>query len=166
MLIANKVRIYPTDEQIRQMIKTIGCSRYVYNYFLDAWNKQYDKTGKGLSYQECSTMLTELKKSTLWLKEADATALQSSLRFLSDGFTAFFEKRAEHPVFHKKGNSGAYTSKKNNDSIRIENKNHIRLPKIGAVYARGLRTFDGKILSATVAMAPTGKWFVSILYDG
>ncbi|MCD6321556.1 MAG: helix-turn-helix domain-containing protein [Clostridiales bacterium] len=37
--------------------KTIGCSRFVYNYFFDKWNTVYNITGKGLSYNTCATHL-------------------------------------------------------------------------------------------------------------
>lgn len=46
---AYKFRIYPTAEQEVFFNKTIGCSRFVYNHFLDKWNKAYEETGKGLS---------------------------------------------------------------------------------------------------------------------
>lgn len=51
--------------------KTIGCTRYVYNHFLREWSGSYQETGKGLSYNTCSSRLTDLKKQadTLWLKE-------------------------------------------------------------------------------------------------
>ena len=35
---AYKFRIYPTKEQETLIAKTIGCSRFVYNYFLARWN--------------------------------------------------------------------------------------------------------------------------------
>ena len=118
-----------------------------------------------MSYNSCSASLTELKKVVPWLKEADSTALQSSLRDLSDGFNAFFKKNAAHPVFHRNGTNDSYTSKNNNQSIRILDQNHILIPKLGRVKVRGLRIFDGKIISATISRESTGKWFVSVLFE-
>ena len=165
MLTANKCKLYPTDEQITVMTKTLGCSRYVYNLFLDTWNTTYKYTGKGMSYSACSASLTELKQVNSWLKEADSTALQSALRNLSDAFSAFFKKNASHPVFRKRGQHDSYTSKNNNCSIRIEDKNHIVLPKVGRIRVRGLRNIEGRILRATVSREPTGSWYVSLLYE-
>ncbi|MBR3141983.1 MAG: helix-turn-helix domain-containing protein [Clostridiales bacterium] len=48
MLTANKCKLYPTEEQISIMSKTLGCSRYVYNLFLDVWNTTYKFAGKGM----------------------------------------------------------------------------------------------------------------------
>ena len=165
MLTANKCKLYPTDEQITVMTKTLGCSRYVYNLFLDVWNTTYKFTGKGMSYSACSASLTELKQVLSWLKEADSTALQSALRNLSDAFNAFFKKNASHPVFRKRGQHDSYTSKNNNCSIRVEDKNHIILPKVGRIRVRGLRNIGGRILRATVSREPTGSWYVSLLYE-
>ena len=77
--------MYPDHKQCEQVIKTLGSCRYVYNLFLDVWNTTYKYTGSGMSYNSCSASMTELKKVLPWLKEADSTALQSSLRNLSDG---------------------------------------------------------------------------------
>ena len=92
MLTANKCKLYPSDEQSTVMSKTLGCSRYIYNLFLDVWNTTYEYTGQGVSFYSCCASLTELKQVLFWLKEADSTALQSALRNLSDAFNAFFKK--------------------------------------------------------------------------
>ena len=118
-----------------------------------------------MSYNACSASLTELKQVLPWLKEADSTALQSALRNLSDAFTAFFKKNASHPVFRKRGNHDSYTSKNNNGSIRVEDKNHIVLPKVGRIRVRGLRNIEGRILCAAVSREPTGNLYVSLLYE-
>ncbi|PFA58437.1 transposase, partial [Bacillus sp. AFS015896] len=75
--------------------KTIGCSRFVFNHLLALWNDTYKKAGKGLTYPSCSAELTQLKKrqDTLWLKEVDSTALQSSLKNLADAFSRFSKKQ-------------------------------------------------------------------------
>ncbi len=147
---AFRYRIEPTEEQRDLINRTFGCSRFVYNRFLSEWDTQYRNTGKGLSYTRCSAALTELKKTYDWLNEADSTALQSSLRDLSDAFQRFFQKQNEYPVFRRKSSAESYTSKNNNDSIRFVDKNHIRLPKLGPVRYRNSREAEGQIISATV----------------
>ncbi|MDZ7835559.1 MAG: helix-turn-helix domain-containing protein [Alkalibacterium sp.] len=54
---AYKYRIYPNKEQEVLITKTIGCSRFIYNHFLNLWNDEYNKTHRGLSYNACSAML-------------------------------------------------------------------------------------------------------------
>jgi putative transposase len=81
---AFKFRIYPTKEQVLLINKSIGCSRFVFNYFLAKWNEAYEQTGKGLTYNICANQLTQLKKELEWLKEVDSTALQNALKHLDD----------------------------------------------------------------------------------
>ena len=41
MYIAYKFRIYPTDEQKVLINKNFGCSRFIYNHYLDYKDKKY-----------------------------------------------------------------------------------------------------------------------------
>ena len=54
-------RMYPNKEQIELICKTFGCTRFVYNYYLDKKKKEYEinkktmtcfETIKGLSIRE------------------------------------------------------------------------------------------------------------------
>jgi len=99
---AFKFRLHPTKEQAVLINKTIGCSRFVYNHFLDKWNTAFNITGKGLSYNTCATHLPILKKEYEWLKEVDSTALQSSVRNMSQAYDKFFKKQNNKPVFKSK----------------------------------------------------------------
>jgi putative transposase len=164
---AFKFRIYPTKEQAILINKTFGCSRYVYNHFLDKWNKTCEETGKGLTRKKCSSLLTGLKKDLDWLNEVDSTALQNSLKHLEDAFKRFFNKQNDRPRFKSKKNPiQSYTSqcvypKGTRPSIEIEGKK-IKLPKLGWVKFAKSREVQGRILSATIRRNPSGKYFVSI----
>src|SRR5690606_25609400 len=128
---AYRFRIYPTKEQEILITKTFGCSRFVFNHFLAKWNETYKETGKGLTYNTCSSQLTQLKKELEWLKEVDAHSLQSSLRNLDAAFKRFFKKQNDAPRFKSKRNKvQSYTTRYTNGNIKIEN-NRIKLPKLG-----------------------------------
>ena len=162
---AYKFRIYPNKKQEVLIAKTIGCSRFVFNYFLDKWRKVYDSTGKGLSYNSCSKQLTQLKKELVWLKEVDSIALQSSLKHLADSYTRFFKKQNNAPRFKSKKNPvQSYTTKSTNNNISIIN-NRVKLPKLGLVRFAKSREVDGRILNATIRRNSSGKYFISILAE-
>ncbi|WP_408009890.1 IS200/IS605 family element RNA-guided endonuclease TnpB [Pseudalkalibacillus sp. A8] len=162
---AYKFRIYPNKEQEILIAKTIGCSRFVFNHFLAQWNDTYRETGKGLSYNTCSSQLTQLKKKLVWLKEVDSIAIQSSLKNLADSYTRFFKKQNKAPRFKsKKNNVQSYTTKHTNGNIAIVG-NKIKLPKLGLVRFAKSREVEGRILNVTVRRHPTGKYFVSILVE-
>lgn len=162
---AYKFRIYPTEEQKILIAKTIGCSRFVFNHFLAKWNDTYKATGKGLTYNSCSSQLTQLKKELVWLKEVDSIAIQSSLKNLADAYSRFFKKQNDAPRFKSKKNKvQSYTTKHTNGNIAIEG-NKIKLPKLGLVRFAKSREVHGRILNATVRRNPSGKYFVSILVE-
>ena len=162
---AYKFRIYPTKEQEILIAKTIGCSRFVFNHFLAKWNDTYKETGKGLTYNSCSSQLTKLKKELVWLKEVDSIALQSSLKNLADSYIRFFKKQNNAPRFKSKKNKvQSYTTKYTNGNIVIVD-NRIRLPKLGLVKFAKSREVEGRILNATIRRNPSGKYFVSILVE-
>lgn len=162
---AYKFRIYPSKEQEILIAKTIGCSRFVFNHFLAKWNDTYKATGKGLTYNSCSSQLTQLKKELVWLKEVDSIAIQSSLKNLADAYSRFFKKQNDAPRFKSKKNKvQSYTTKHTNGNIAIEG-NKIKLPKLGLVRFAKSREVHGRILNATVRRNPSGKYFVSILVE-
>ena len=167
-MIVNKVykfRIYPNKEQEILINKTFGCSRFVFNYFLAKWEDAYKQTGKGLTYNACSSQLTQLKKELTWLKEIDSIAIQSSLKNLADAYSRFFKKQNNRPRFKSKKNPvQSYTTKYTNGNIAI-NGNKIKLPKLGLVRFAKSREVEGRILSATIRRNPSGKYFVSILVE-
>lgn len=162
---AYKFRIYPNKEQEIRIAKTIGCSRFVFNHFLEKWNSTYKETGKGLTYNVCSKQLTQLKKELVWLKEVDSIAIQSSLKNLADSYSRYFKKQNKAPRFKSKRNKvQSYTTKHTNGNIVIVD-NKIKLPKLGLVPFANSRKVEGRILNATVRRNPSGKYVVSLLVE-
>ena len=162
---AYKFRIYPDSNQALLIVKTIGCSRFVFNHFLAERSSVYESEKKTLSYNNCSAMLTQLKKELTWLSEVDSTALQSSLRFLDDSFKRFFSRQNDYPRFKSRKNPvQSYTSKFTNNNIAVEDS-FLKLPKLGLVRFAKSREVDGRIISATVSRKPSGKFFVSLLAE-
>ncbi|MXQ53980.1 IS200/IS605 family element RNA-guided endonuclease TnpB [Shimazuella alba] len=158
-------RLRPTKTQAMLIRKSIGCSRFVFNYFLGEWNKMYQETGKGLR------ALTEKKRELTWLKEVDSTSLQNTLQHLADAFQRFFRKQNDAPRFKSRKNRlQAYTSqcnypKNSRPTIEIDG-NKIKLPKLGWVKFVPSREISGRILSVTIRRTRTGKYNISILCEG
>ena len=161
-----KFRAYPNKEQQNLINKTLGCCRLIYNIGLDMRNKAF-KNGEKVNYSKTCAMLTELKRSDefSFLRDADAVALQQSLRDLDSGFVNFFQKRAKHPRFKSKHNNrqSYRTINKNNNNIRIVGK-YIKLPKLG--YVKIKQSMEvGHINNVTIERTPTGKYFVILNVD-
>ena len=162
-----KFRIYPNNTQIQQIQRTFGCCRYVYNHFLAKRQEQYNADKTTLNYNACSALMTGMKKEVEWLREVDATALQSSIRDLDTAYQNFFRRvkqggKPGYPKFKsKKNNHKSYKSKKVGENISVAEK-HIKLPKLGLVKCAVSKKVEGRILSATVSQNPSGKYFVSL----
>lgn len=54
---AYKFRIYPSKEQIELIEKTFGCTRFVYNYFLDQRIETHKTEGKSITYTKQQNQL-------------------------------------------------------------------------------------------------------------
>ena len=160
-----KFRLYPDKEQANLINRTIGCSRYVYNHFLNKRITVYEAENMTLTYAMCCQELTLLKKEIEWLKEVDSMALQQSLKDLNKAFEKFFKEKKGFPKFKSKKNpKQSYRTNANNGSIEVVG-NKVKLPKLGWVKFAKSREVEGGILSATVRRTPTGKYFIAILCD-
>ena len=163
-----KFKILPTRAQQDRLDQMFGCSRFVWNYFLDLNNKIYleakekDLKKKHLNYYDCANQLTDLKKKNEWLKEANSQSLQQTLKDLDTSYNRFFKKQSGFPNFK---------SKKNKQSFRIPqffelNENQISFPK----FKEGIKTIvhreiKGNIKYAAISKTKTEKYFVSITTD-
>lgn len=101
--------------------------------------------------------MTDLKKSLEWLREVDATALQSSLRDLDTAFQNFFRRvkcgeKPGYPCFKsKRDHRQSYKSKCVGTNIKVLDKT-VQLPKLGKVKCRISKKVRGRILSATIVV--------------
>ena len=155
---AYKYRIYPNKKQQELIRKTFGCTRYVYNYYLD--KRKTDKTN--YTYVKCAKDLTQLKKELEWLKEVDSVGLQTSLKDLDVAYKNFFSGRSGYPKFKsRKNRHQSYRTSFTNNNIAFMDK-HIKLPKLGLVNIRDKQVPLGRILNATISQEPDGRFYCSL----
>lgn len=161
---AYKYRIYPNKKQQVLLAKTFGCCRFVYNAYLAKRIKLYEDTKQTMTYNQCSSDLTSLKKDLEWLKEVDSIALQSSLKDLDNAYQKFFKEHTGFPKFKsKKTHKLSYKTKNINKGTAIQFLNkHIKLPKLGMVKTKNKLIPKGRILNATISQEPSGKYYVSL----
>ncbi|QNO14179.1 IS200/IS605 family element transposase accessory protein TnpB [Alkalicella caledoniensis] len=174
MLKAYKYRIYPNEMQKKQLAKTFGCARFVYNYYLAEKIKLYKDKQESLSKIDCNNHLNrELKKELIWLKEVDKFALTNSIYNLDTAYQHFFRRvkqgkdKTGFPRFKSRhSNRLSYTTNFTNNNIKIDfSDNKIKLPKLKWIESKVHREFDGKIKSANIVQNTSGRYFVSILVD-
>ena len=165
---AFKFRIYPTSEQKVLLAKTFGCCRLVFNHFLNLSTKKYEEEKITLKYKDYALMLNDLKIEYPFLKDVDSISLQQSLRHLDTAFKNSFKYKNGLPQFKKKSkHQDSYTTINVNNNMSIIDDKHLKLPKLGIVKAKIHRNIpnDYKLKSATLSEMPSGKYFVSLLFE-
>jgi putative transposase len=162
-----KFRFYPSQEQETLLKKTIGCTRFIYNYFLSLKQEKYNQDKTTISYNKTSKLLTELRKTEeyLFLKEVNYVSLQQSLRHLDKAYNNFFKRKTKFPNFKKKSNGGTSHFVKGAFSFR---NNKLKIAKckhpLNVVWDRKLPK-DVEPSSISIRLTPSNQWYVSILVD-
>ena len=173
-----RFRLYPTTNQVELIQKTFGCTRVVYNYYLEKQKALYDEGKDSLS---CFDMIKDLKNFQVerpYLKEVDSCSLRCSLFNLDDAFKRWYKGQGEYPKFKGKYNSkrsyrtnciSSTYKDKTYQSIEVDLKRHIiKLPKLKEVSIKGYRDLEylpGRIINATIEQASTLKYYVSVLVE-
>ena len=155
-----KYRLYPSASQTAFLNKNIGCARFVYNWGLERQLSYYQENHKKLTYAELCRELTELKKERPWLQDVISQTLVSSLRNLETAYNRFFKKQSASPKFHSRHQRKQSINAP--QGLKILDKNHLYLPKIGRVRAVFHRPISGNRGGWTVIKTRTGKFFICI----
>lgn len=168
---AIKYRAYPTDEQAVLFAKTFGCVRYIWNQMLGDSIRFYEETDTHFIPTPA-----KYKNSAPFLKEVDSLALCNAQMALEKSYTSFFAQNSGFPEFKsKKKCKNSYTT--NRQDTQSKNgtcrptvylgKNFVHLPKVGDVrIAKHRSPKNGwRLKSATIERTPTGKYFISVLYE-
>lgn len=160
---AIKYRLYPTKLQAELLDKHIGACRFIYNLALETKQVAWASAKINLSCFALQKQLTELKKECDWLSEVNSQSLQSSISNLDSAFTSFFKGQSKFPNFKSKKNCKKSFGIQQNINIQGQK---ISFPKFKeGIKAVIHRKFDGKIKSGTVSKTPTGKYFISVLFE-
>lgn len=164
-----RVRLYPTEEQMILIDKTIGCCRFVYNQTLEDCKQSYEQTKHFPSQNERINNLVPLKEKHEFLKEADSNALQQSVRDFNSALNNFFRNRDYFgfPKFKSKRNSKqSYRTPYSKRNSKVLDGKHIKLPKLGAVKTRHFNMpKEYKLFNITVEKTNTGKCYASICIE-
>jgi len=159
MIKAHKIRLHPTSEQAVYFAKAAGTSRFVWNWALAEWNRQYEAGEKPTAFK-LKKHFNEIRREHFpWTWEVTKNASDQPFLDLGKAFTAFFEGRARRPKFKSKKRSkpSFYLA---NDQFEVGD-HRIWIPKLGWVnMAENLR-FNGKVTGARLTKT-ADWWFVAL----
>ena len=159
MIRAHKIRLNPTAEQGNYFARAAGTSRFVWNWALAEWNRQYE-AGEKPTVLKLKKQFNEIRREQFpWTWDVTKNASDQPFLDLGKAFTAFFEGKHGRPTFKskKKSKPSFYLA---NDQFELGD-HRIWIPKLGWVnLAENLR-LKGKVLGARVTKT-ADWWFVSI----
>ena len=99
MIHAHKLRLHPTEEQITYFARAAGTARFVWNWALAEWNRQYAAGEKPTAFK-LKKQFNEIRREQFpWTWDVTKNASDQPFLDLGKAFTAFFEGRARRPRF-------------------------------------------------------------------
>ena len=165
------IRLYPSKEQRVLIDRTLGCSRFVYNHVLGMKKELWEDYK--LSF---NPNLKSFKEEWKFLTKVPSQALANSYMDCLTAFNNFFnsikkktKQESKFPKFHKKGQKDSFriaaTKTSKGYDIRIEDVEHIKVPKFGNIKFKNYNKIDWSkvhIYNITIKKTPTNKYFASL----
>ncbi|MGU8476593.1 RNA-guided endonuclease InsQ/TnpB family protein [Clostridium perfringens] len=168
---AYKIEINPTDEQKSKIHRTIGVSRFVYNFYIARNKEIYERKGKFISGMDFSKWLNNEyipnNQEVKWIKEVSSKVTKQAIMNGDKAFRDFFKKAKGFPKFKKKKNQDvkAYFPKNNKTDWTLE-RHRVKIPTLGWVRLKefGYIPINSVVKSGTVSQK-ADRYYVSILVE-
>ena len=152
-----KFRMYPSDSIKKKLDSFLGTTRFIYNYYLNAKEKN-----NNLKFSDMKKDLKRLQEENTWLKDIDGSILRTAIDNLERGYERYYNKLSKKPKFKKYSSNqiyrtpclrGEYKGKKY-QTIKLDlERRVIKLPKLDEIEIKGykkLTKLDCNIINATV----------------
>ena len=174
MLKGQSYRIYPTPEQEHTLRMFFGCARSMYNKCLGWYQDAYREWKENGTDIGSTPLVTSFKKDFEYFKECDNAALAAARANFETALKNFFRSKkgkrkgrtVGFPTFKKKGKcKDSYRTCDSHGTIRFNENDEIKLPKIGWVRCMRHRVIDGTIKAVTVEMRKSGRFYISVTYE-
>ena len=165
------MEINPTDEQKSKIHRTIGVSRFIYNFYIARNKEIYEREGKFVSGIDFSKWLNNEyihnNQEMNWIKEVSSKATKQAIMNGDKAFRDFFKKDKGFPKFKKKKNQDvkAYFPKNNKTDWTLE-RHRVKIPTLGWVRLKefGYIPVNSIVKSGTVSQK-ADRYYVSILVE-
>src|SRR6266536_3488917 len=91
MIKAHKIRLNPTAEQLTYFAKAAGTARFVFNWGVAEWKRQYE-AGEKPSALKLKKTFNALKEEMFpWVYDVTKSAVEGAFQDLGAAFKHFFE---------------------------------------------------------------------------
>lgn len=130
MILAKKIRLYPTAEQEHKLWKSVGTARFIYNWTLNKQEENYKNGGNFIKDNDLRKEITQLKKDELlWLNGVSNNVAKQAVKDCCNAYKKFFKGLVDKPRFksRKKSKPSFY-----NDTAKLKVKNKsVLIEKVG-----------------------------------
>ncbi|MGL6057348.1 MAG: RNA-guided endonuclease InsQ/TnpB family protein [Culicoidibacterales bacterium] len=160
MILAQKIRLYPTAEQVQKLWQSVGTARFVYNWTLARQEENYQNGGKFISDNELRKELTQLKKTDLaWLSEVSNNVAKQAVKDACLAYKRMFHDLAQKPRFksRKRSKPSFY-----NDNVKLKVKfQSVLIEKVGWIQTKEQLPTEGKYTNPRISY--DGKyWYLAV----
>jgi putative transposase len=160
-------RIYPSNQQRKDLSRLFGCVRVVWNDALALCKKSEKLPSNGDLQKLCITQAKKTKDRE-WLSEVSNIPLQQSIADLGVAWNNFFAslkgkrkgKKVNPPKFKKRTNRQSARFRKGGFSIKAAK---VFLAKIGCIKTKWSRPLPSEPSSVTVIKDAAGRYFLSFV---
>ena len=131
MILAKKVRLYPTEIQEQKLWQSVGTARFIYNWTLARQEENYKNGGKFISDNELRKEITQLKKDELsWLNKVSNNVAKQAVKDGCDAYKRFFKGLADKPRFksRRKSKKSFYND---NWKLKVKDGKLVNIEKVG-----------------------------------
>ena len=153
MILAKKVRLFPTQEQETKLWQSVGTARFIYNWTLAKQQENYKNGGKFIKDNDLRKEITLLKKNELsWLNDVSNNVAKQAVKDACNAYKSFFKGLVTFPKFksRKKSKPSFYND---TSKLKVRTKK-VLIEKIGWIktneqipdtkYTNPRISFDGK----------------------
>ena len=131
MILAKKVRLYPSEIQEQKLWQSVGTARFIYNWTLSRQEENYKNGGKFISDNELRKEITKLKKNELsWLNEVSNNVSKQAVKDGCDAYKRFFKGLSDKPRFksRRKSKKSFYND---NWKLKVKDGKFVNIEKVG-----------------------------------
>lgn len=100
-----KFKIYPNEDQKKQLDFIMDCARFVYNWGLAYWMDYYAKYKKAPKKYSIMKEFVSYRHNHPWLEQCDLTTCRHSIIHVNDAYNRYFKNNCNgkcYPKFKKK----------------------------------------------------------------
>ena len=172
VLVRYRYRLDPTPAQQRQLARTFGCARWVYNECLRVRDGAHAGGEKvtDTEVQRRAVTLARQRAETAWLSEVASVPLVQACQDARRAYRNWFDslrgqrkgRRIGHPRFRRKHGRQSIRLTRNGFAL---NGDQLYVAKVGDITVRWSRDLPSVPSSVTVIREPDGRYYASFVVD-